>query len=51
MAKVKITFNAEVEDDFVEELKRMVDHHMDYLIDLDDNPEITSISDAEIEIE
>ena len=51
MANVQISFNAEVEDHYVEELKRIVDHHLEYLIDFDGNPEITSISNATIKID
>lgn len=46
MKSVKITFTAEVEDDKVDELKKNVDHHLDYLIDFDSWPEIKNVHDA-----
>lgn len=45
---VQITFNAEIDDGFVETLKAIVGHHMEYLIDLDENPEIHSIYNASL---
>ncbi len=49
MKRVKVSFEAQIDDEFLEELNRIVDHHLDYLIDLDDNPEIKELSDGEVE--
>ena len=46
---VRISFNAEIDDSFLGELQRIVDHHLDYLVDLADNPEIKSLSEGEVE--
>ena len=46
MTKAKITFEIEVEETFLEELKRQVDHHIDYLINTTEYPEIKAIYNA-----
>ena len=40
-----------VEEDFVDELKRIVDHHADYLLDLAEFPEIYEVFDGEITVD
>ena len=47
---VQISFTADIDKDFYEELQRIVDHHMEYLIDFDSVPEIESIYDAKVEV-
>ena len=49
MAHVQISFKAEIDDDFLGELQRIVDHHLEYLIDLDSTPEIKNIYEGEVE--
>ena len=49
MAQVQISFKAEVDDDYIGELARIVDHHLDYLIDLDSTPEIKNVYEGELE--
>jgi hypothetical protein len=46
--KVEITFKANIDREFFEELKRIVDHHLDYLVDFNSNPEIKSVYDAQV---
>lgn len=46
METVEITFKAKVKD--IEELKKAVHHHIEYLIDLEQWPEIECIYGAEI---
>lgn len=46
--RVKVTFEAEINSDFLMELKRIVDHHLDQMIDLDQFPEIKRISKATV---
>lgn len=46
---VHVTMNMEIEEEFYPELKRFVDHHIEYLIDLDNHPEIISVFGCEIE--
>lgn len=47
--QVQVSFKAEIDDKFLGELKRVVDHHLEYLLDLDSYPEITTVSDGEVE--
>lgn len=44
--KVRISFDAEIKPDFLEELKTIVDHHIEYLIDFEEFPEILFVSGA-----
>ena len=46
---VHVTMNMEIEEEFYEELKCFVDHHIEYLLNLEDNPEILSVFGCEIE--
>jgi len=46
LTKVEVKFEAEVDYNFLEEFKKIVDHHMEYLLDLEAFPEIKSISKA-----
>lgn len=46
---VHVTMNMEIEKEFYPELQRFIDHHIEYLIDLDNNPEIISVFGCEIE--
>ena len=59
MNKIKISFFVEIDDSylfeeadrkaFIEDLKRIVDHHIDQLVDISSWPEIKSIYDAKVE--
>ena len=49
MARVRVSFELEIEDSFMEELEKIVDHKLDYLLDLTEFPEIESVSDGQIE--
>lgn len=46
---VKITIRATIAPEFKDELERIVDHHIEYLIDLISYPEIKSVYGCEIE--
>lgn len=48
MKKVKVTMYFEVEDDAIEEMKKL-EHHADYLLNLDEYPEIKSVYGVEVE--
>lgn len=47
--EVKITFYAEIDDTFEEELKGIVENHIDYMIDTNEYPEIKRIFGATCE--
>lgn len=47
--QVQISFKAEIDDSYFGELSRIVDHHLEYLVDLAGNPEIKNLSDGELE--
>lgn len=49
MKEVKVTLCMSIDDDFRDELGSIVDHNIEYLIDLDGNPEIKSVYNAEVE--
>lgn len=51
MANVKITLHMEVDDEFVDELKQIVDHKIDSMIDYDGFPEINDIYNCSMEVE
>ena len=51
MKNVKVTLNMEVDDEFVEELKQIVDHKIEALIDYDSFPEISGIYNCSLEVE
>ena len=44
--KVTISFTAYVDEDAVDEIVRHVDHHLDYLVNLSEYPEIKGVCDA-----
>ena len=48
MKEITISFKATVDEKSVEELKRIVDHHLNWLINLDEFPEIKTVYDATI---
>lgn len=51
MAKnVRITLNMEIDDEFVEELQKIVDHKIDAMLDYDSFPEINNIYDCKMKI-
>jgi hypothetical protein len=51
MAKnVRVTINMEIDDEFVDELKQIVDHKIDALLDYDEFPEINDIYGCKMEI-
>ena len=45
-----VTFNVEIDEDFKEEFERIIDHHIDALIDIESYPEIKGIYAACVEI-
>jgi len=45
-----VTFNVEIEEDFKEEFRRIIDHHIDELIDIESYPEMKGIYAACVEI-
>lgn len=49
MKTIEVTMKMEVDDDFYDDLKRIVDHHVDYLLDLISYPEIHSVYGAKIQ--
>ena len=49
--KVKISVTAYVEPDSIEELKRHADHHIEWLLNLHDYPEIKGVCNAKVEVE
>ena len=44
---VKIEMLMEISDDSLEEIKKL-EHHVDYLLDLENYPEIKSVSDVKV---
>ena len=48
--KVEIKFEMDIDSKFIDELKKIVNHHMEAIIDLDSYPEIESIYNAECKI-
>lgn len=46
MSLIKAYMSIETDSKNVEELRRILDHHVDYLIDMDNNPDIESIADV-----
>lgn len=46
--KVTISFDANVSSEHVEELKRIVDHHIDWLLNLNEFTEIKGIWNAKL---
>ena len=49
--KVKISITAYVDPDAIEELKRHMDHHADWILNLHEYPEIKGICNGKIEVE
>ena len=47
MAKVKIEMYLEIEDDFLDDIKK-IEHHAEYLLDLESYPEIKSVYDVRV---
>ena len=45
-----VTFNVDIDENFKEEFKRIIDHHIDELIDTESFPEIKAIYAACVEI-
>lgn len=45
-----VTFNVDIDEDFKEEFKRIINHHIDELIDIESFPEIKAIYAACVEI-
>lgn len=48
MKTVKITMLMDIEDNFLDDIKKIT-HHADYLIDMNENPEILSVYDVTVE--
>lgn len=44
---VKVEMLMEISDDSLEEIKKL-EHHADYLLDLENYPEIKSVSDVKV---
>ena len=49
--KVKISFEAYVDPDSVDELKRHADHHADWMLNLREYPEIKGVFNGKVEEE
>lgn len=47
--RVELSVYMEVDDDEFNDLKRVVDHHIDWLLSLDEFPEITCVTGACLE--
>lgn len=45
---VAVKMKMEIDDEYYDELKSIVDHKIEYLVDMDANPEINSIFEAEV---
>ena len=45
---VNVSMNMVIDKSYLEKLKNIIDHHIDWLIDLDSNEEIRSVYNAEI---
>jgi hypothetical protein len=50
MKKVKVVMYLEVEENKIEEIKKL-EHHVDYLLNLEEYPEIKSVYGVEVEEE
>ena len=48
MTEVEITMKMKVDEDFINELKYIIDHHIEQLIDYDNYPEIKTIYDCKL---
>ena len=48
MRKVKVTMYFEIEETAMEEMKKL-EHHADYILDLEAYPEIKSVYDVQVE--
>ena len=48
MKKVKITMYFDVDENYLEEIKKL-EHHADYLLNLDEYPEINSVYGVKVE--
>ena len=46
--EITISFKATVDKKSIEELKRIIDHHLDWLVNLDEFAEIKTVYDATI---
>ena len=45
----KISFNIEINEEDYDELERIIDHHLDYLVNTEDFPEIQDYWGATLE--
>lgn len=45
---VKVSFFAEIDGNFLEELSEIVGHHLEYLLDLDDFSEIKTVFNGSV---
>ena len=45
---VEVKLTMDINKDFVDEFKSIVDHHIEYLIDINNFPEILSIYDCKV---
>lgn len=48
---INVSMKMEVEEKDIEELKRITDHHIDYLLNLDEFPEIKRVFDVKCKAE
>ena len=46
---VKVQMNLEIEDDFLDEIKK-IEHHAEYLLDLESYPEILTVYGVKVEV-
>lgn len=49
MKTIEVTMKMDIDEDSYDELKRIIDHHADYLLDLISYPEIHSVYGAKVE--
>lgn len=48
--EVNVNFKATIDEKFLDEFKRIIDHHLDYFLDLARFPEIKAIYDARADV-
>ena len=51
MKTLKVEFLIDIENDAVDKMKTVIDHHIDYLLDLESFPEIKSVYKAKMDSE
>ena len=48
MKTIEVTMKMNIDEDSYNELKRIINHHIDYLLDLDSYPEIHCVYGAKV---